>query len=709
MNPMAFLHPWLPREESPLYHQIWTARPVQHLQQQQTLLLMWIWSASASPSLTNRWLPRQLLKPTAHITKVISSSWWQLLLSVLTSWLHGGRAPLRWKGSPTPIKWPMRTAWCGGRCMWTTPNLPKPHLAAFLSPQHLQHQLPRHISTARGICPGESLLLLLNQPPLSQSLLSHALRLTQPHLPWVDPPHAHQPIRKRLPALSKGHRPLSQGPMKIHGWALLYDRSERLKAAAQPINRPTQAAPAHSQPTINMARTFPYSLSYDACIGDSEDAYNFSSVYIEDLQTGRRTYIQHVQQILDLLPRTIDPSSRYTLRGHVTPPGHQRMRDSLRLALWIFLPHDGDFRRAANGLHYYLARQGRRVVLRGGDVTSPLHDSRLHWVHDPQPRQTPSVPPSHSPSSPVNPPVPRINDSVPRITKTVPRNVYPPPRKESTSISIAPSSDVRVRAPLTRIDSSVWQNSSQEICPPVPRNNVTDSDIATAPPPPKRKRNRVQRRERRAREREERARIDEAFNRDARWTIQSSGAPSSITVPDPLTTIGLPHSEPISAMRPAVYPPVTEQGRPATNHNSSLHFRQELGESVGLRSGLYKAPDPDSQHHFRNSSWACSSEDDPPSPTRTSWACSSGARPRTGIIYPLQPRQRRPDTHITVEAASLPEPAALHREELLPSREVPTDLTRPAQRPGRKRRRKRSSALYRPAKRSPPWGRWCIL
>ena len=128
-------------------------------------------------------------------------------------------------------------------------------------------------------------------------------------------------------------------------------------------------------------------------------------------------------------------------------------------------------------------------------------------------------------------------------------------------------------------------------------------------------------------------------------------------------------------MRPAVYPPVTQQGRPAANHNSSLHFRQELGESVGLRSDLYKAPDPDSQHHFRNSTWACSSEDDPPSPTRTSWACSSRARPRTGIIYPLQPRQRRPDTHITVEAASLPEPAALHREELLPSREVPTDLT----------------------------------
>ena len=492
-------------------------------------------------------------------------------------------------------------------------------------------------------------------------------------------------------------------------------RSERLKANRL-IDRPTQAAPAHSQPSINMARTFPYSLSYDACIGDEEQAYNFSSIYLEDLQTGRSTYIQHVQQIVDLLPRTVDPSSRYTLRGHVTPSGHQRMRDSLRLALWIFLPRDGDFRHAPNGLQYYLARQGRRVVLRGGDVTSPLHDSRLRWVHDPQPRQTPSVPPSHSPSSPVNPPVPRIKDSVsksdntvPRINKTVPRNVYPPPRKESTAISIAPSSDVRVRAPFTRIESSVWENSSQQNCPPEPRNNVTDSDGPTAPPPQKRKRNRVHRRERRAREREERAMIDEAFNHDARWNVQSPGALSSTTIPDPLTTIGLPHSEPISAMRPAVYSHVTEQGRPVANENSSSLFGQELRESVGLPSGLYKAPDPDPQHHFRNSSWACSSEDDPPSPTRTSRACSSGARPRTGIIYPLQPRQRRPDTHITVEAASLPEPAALHREGLLPAHEVPTDLTRPAQRLGRKRRRKRSSELYRPAKRSPPRGRWCIL
>ena len=106
---------------------------------------------------------------------------------------------------------------------------------------------------------------------------------------------------------------------------------------------------------------------------------------------------------------------------------------------------------------------------------------------------------------------------------------------------------------------------------------------------------------------------------------------------------------------------------------------------------------------------ARSSEEEPPSPPRTFRAHSSSSRPRTGIVFPLQPRQRRPDTYINVEAAALPEPAALQRDDPLPSREVPTDLTRPAQRPARKRRRKRSSALYCPAKRSPPWGRWCII
>ena len=140
-------------------------------------------------------------------------------------------------------------------------------------------------------------------------------------------------------------------------------RSARFNPTAMCINSRPQAAPAHSRTTTKMARTYPYSLPYRTCLGRLEDPYSFSSIYIEDLYSGQKTYIKHIQQIIDALPKTMDPTSRFSLRAQVTPPGHQRMRDSLRTALWWLLPKDGDFRRASDGLHYYLARQGRRVVL----------------------------------------------------------------------------------------------------------------------------------------------------------------------------------------------------------------------------------------------------------------------------------------------------------------------------------------------------------
>ena len=175
-----------------------------------------------------------------------------------------------------------------------------------------------------------------------------------------------------------------------------------------------------------------------------------------------------------------------------------------------------------------------------------------------------------------------------------------------------------------------------------------------------------------------------------------------------MTQIGLLPRDPISAMRPAVYPPVTQEGRPTANENSSLQFRQELGESTGLRPGLYKPAIPDPQHHnWANSSSVTNAKIGPPSPTRNLAASSAGDRTRTGIVYPLQPRNKRPDVCIEVEAA-LPEPAALRRPDLQqPSREAPTRLPRSSRRLGRKRRRNRTSSVYRPAKRSPPREYWC--
>ena len=112
-----------------------------------------------------------------------------------------------------------------------------------------------------------------------------------------------------------------------------------------------------------MARTYPLKLGFNQCLGAKEDPCALSSVYLEDLRSGEREYISTVKQLITALPKTEDPASRIALCGHITPAGHQRLRHSMRAALWWLLLSDGEFRRAPHALHYYLARQARRVVL----------------------------------------------------------------------------------------------------------------------------------------------------------------------------------------------------------------------------------------------------------------------------------------------------------------------------------------------------------
>ena len=162
-------------------------------------------------------------------------------------------------------------------------------------------------------------------------------------------------------------------------------RSARLTPKVCAIKSPPLPAAPQSSSKNAMARTYPLSLAFNQCLGSKEDPYSFSSIHLEDLSSGEQEYLVTVQQLIDAIPKTTDPASRFALRGQVTPTGHQLLRHSMRAALWWLLPSDGEFRRASNGIHYYLARQGRRVVLQGGDVTHPLYESRMHWIPDPTP------------------------------------------------------------------------------------------------------------------------------------------------------------------------------------------------------------------------------------------------------------------------------------------------------------------------------------
>ena len=88
---------------------------------------------------------------------------------------------------------------------------------------------------------------------------------------------------------------------------------------------------------------------------------------------------------MDALPKTLDPASRFALQGHIARPEQKRLRHSMRAAIWFLLPSDGTFSRSSTSLQYFLTRQGRRVVLRGGDVTLTPWERYLNWVHDTAP------------------------------------------------------------------------------------------------------------------------------------------------------------------------------------------------------------------------------------------------------------------------------------------------------------------------------------
>ena len=305
-------------------------------------------------------------------------------------------------------------------------------------------------------------------------------------------------------------------------------------------------------------------------------------------------------------------------------------------------------------------------------VTSPLHESRLLWIHDPHPNQPPRVTPRQTVTKENRDPVPRNNNpTVPRNNQqTVPRN-----NQQTVPRNNHVENNNNARAPLDIIPSASWFNSNRSpssipsprssVCNPVPRTNLQNNEGTTqvrnaansSSLPPKRKRDRKHRRERRARERESK---NEAFIHDARCANQRPVDPSSSSTPVQVTQSDPQDSDPISSMRTAVYPPLESVGNSAANENSP--FQIGLGSREFL--GLYKPAVPDQQHDtWAYSSAANSSDLGPPSPPRTSAAHSSDSRTRTGIVYPLQPSSRRPDVCIQVEA-SLPEPAALLRPDL---------------------------------------------
>ena len=146
-----------------------------------------------------------------------------------------------------------------------------------------------------------------------------------------------------------------------------------------------------------------------------ENPLSFASLRLVDLRNGQSQYLTTMKQLIDALPKTLDPAFRFALRGHIVHPGQPFLRHSMQAAMWFLLPSDGVFRRSSTSLQYYLTRQGRCVVLRGGDVTRPSLECRLNWVSDP----APTPPRDHS----------KENHPPPSEPRKLPRKMRPRRRK----------------------------------------------------------------------------------------------------------------------------------------------------------------------------------------------------------------------------------------------------------------------------------------
>ena len=154
------------------------------------------------------------------------------------------------------------------------------------------------------------------------------------------------------------------------------------------IKGPPGNPPHQSDKTYRMARTYPLTVPYNQCHGSRADPLSFTSLRLADLRNGQSQYLSTMQQLVDALPKTEDPSLCYELQGHIARPGQKRLQHSKWAAIWWLLPSDGIFHCTSDSLQYFLTCQGRRVVLRGGDVTLPPLERYLTWVHDPAPPPT---------------------------------------------------------------------------------------------------------------------------------------------------------------------------------------------------------------------------------------------------------------------------------------------------------------------------------
>ena len=218
------------------------------------------------------------------------------------------------------------------------------------------------------------------QPPPSSKWLHPTLQLPQ-KLPLASP---WQPLTL-LPLLQ---RPLQR--LTLPADAQPSSRSGQ-RYPLPPRNPPSQhqstsePLSVHTSPLSHseMARVRPLTIPYQLALGPKLNTLSFASLHLVDLHNQTGWYLTTLKDLCRALPKTTAEGTRLALQGSIARLGQRRLRRSMRAAIWFLLPSDGEFILDPVSLQYYLARRGRRVILRGGDVKGRPLEDKLNWEQDP--------------------------------------------------------------------------------------------------------------------------------------------------------------------------------------------------------------------------------------------------------------------------------------------------------------------------------------
>ena len=74
------------------------------------------------------------------------------------------------------------------------------------------------------------------------------------------------------------------------------------------IKGPPRNPPHQSDKTSRMTRTYPLTVPYKQCFGARADPLSFASLRLVDLRNDQSQYLSTLQQLVDSLPKTEDPS-----------------------------------------------------------------------------------------------------------------------------------------------------------------------------------------------------------------------------------------------------------------------------------------------------------------------------------------------------------------------------------------------------------------